>query len=130
MFQHARLRIGTIQQRDLFEIDAFGFQLLDFINDERCLVHVGRCLIYAQLFAAAFCRPQVLAEALEVVADQRVSRIKDIAVRAVVLFQLDDVLYVKIAQQLLHIADSRAAKSIDGLVIVAHCEQRIVFAGQ
>ena len=130
MLQHARLRVGAVQQRDLLEIDPLGLQLFDFVDDERRLIHIGRRLVDAQLFAAALRCPQVLAEAVAVMLDQRVGRVENIGVRAVVLLQLDDVLNVKIAQQLLHVADIRAAKRIDRLVVVAHRKQRVVLSRQ
>ncbi len=79
MFEHARLRVGAVQQRDLGKPDAFAIELPDLLDDERGLVHVRRRLVYTQLVAAALRRPQVLAEAVAVVLDQRVGRLQDVA---------------------------------------------------
>jgi hypothetical protein len=45
------------------------------------------------------------------VADQRVGRIQDVAVAAVVLLQLDLVLHVELAHEVGHVAHARAAKA-------------------
>ena len=130
MFQHPRLRVGTIQQRHFGEINAFALELLNLFDDKLGFVHIGRRFVHTQLFAAAFCRPQILAETVAVVADQRVGSVEDVAVRAVVLLQFDNVFHMKIAQQFLHVADVRTAKGIDGLVVVAHCKQCVILSCQ
>ena len=60
--------------------------------------------------------PEVFAETLRVVFDQRVGSVEDVAVRAVVLFQLDQVLYAKFALKVEHVADAGAAKGVDRIV--------------
>jgi len=113
------LRVGTVKQRDFLQIHALGFKLPDLFDDETGFFHIGRRLVHAQLLAAVFRCPKILAEPVAVVADQHVGRFENVAVRAVVLLQLDDALDMKIARQLLHVADICAAKRIDRLVVVA-----------
>ena len=48
---------------------------------------------------------------------------------AVVLLQLDHVLDMEVAQQFLHVADVCTAEGVDGLVVVANREKRIILAG-
>ena len=122
MFQNARLRVGTVQQRNLGQSHTFAFELLYLFDDEPGLIHIGRGLIHAQFLAALLGSPQVLAETLAVAADQRIGCIENIAVRAIVLFQLDEALDMKITQQILHVARIGAAKRVDGLIVVAHCK--------
>ena len=59
-----------------------------------------------------------------------VGGIQYIAVRTVVFFQLNDVLYLKIFFKVAHVAHARAAKAVNGLVVVAHGKHAIVWAGQ
>jgi hypothetical protein len=54
------------------------------------------------------------------VADQRIGRIQDVAVAAVVLLQLDLVRHGKFAHEVGHVAHPRAAEGVDALVVVAH----------
>ena len=89
MLEHARLRVAAIEQRDLVERQAVADEPLDDVDDERRLVEVGRRRERAHRLALAFARPQVLAEPRRVVLDQRVGRVEDVAVRAVVLLELD-----------------------------------------
>ena len=91
VLEHARLGVRAIEERDLVAADAFAHQFADFVDDEARLVEVGPALEGADRLAGAGVGPQVLAQPLAVVPDQRVGGSEDIAVRAVVLFQADDV---------------------------------------
>ena len=76
-------------------------------------------------------RPQVLAEPRLVVADQRVGGVEDVAVRAVVLLELDERApacsgAAEVALEVLHVGDVRAAERVDRLVVVADGEHRRV----
>ena len=63
---------------------------------------------------------QVLAQALLVVADELIGRIKDVAEAAVVLLQLDLMLHVELAHEIGHVAHTGATEGVDALVVVAH----------
>ena len=77
---------------------------------------------HAHRFASALAGTQVFAQAFGVVADQLISAVQNIAVAAVVFFQLDLVLHVVLAYKIGHIAYPRTAKGVDTLVIVTHCK--------
>ena len=62
--------------------------------------------------------------------DQRIGRIEDIAVRAIVLFQLDQFDGAEILLKALHVAHVGAAERIDRLVVVADGEHRRLLAGK
>ncbi len=66
---------------------------------------------------------------LAVVGDQRVGAVEDVAVRAVVLLQLDQVLDLEFALEGRHVADIGAAERVDALVVVADREHRAMLAG-
>jgi hypothetical protein len=57
-----------------------------------------------------------------VVRDQHVGAVEDVAVRAVVLLQLDQVLDLELALEGAHVADVGAAEGVDALVVVADRE--------
>ncbi len=120
VFQHARLGVGTVQQRHLGQVHALARERPDFLDDESRLVHIRLRFVHAQFFTAVFGRPQILAQPVLVVGDQRVGGVEDVAVRAVVLLQLDHAFHMEIAQQLLHVAHVRATEGVNGLVVVAN----------
>jgi hypothetical protein len=95
MFDHPRLRIGAVEHGDLAARPAFGDQVLDLFDDPLRFLQVAGGFIDAHLLAVAGIGAQVLAQALAVVGDQFVGGIQDVAVRAVVLLQLDQVLDVE-----------------------------------
>ncbi len=130
MLEHPRLGIGAIEERDIGERNALAPERPDLVHDERRLVRVGGRLVQTQRLTGAFRGPQVLAVARAVLPDQRVGGIEDVAVRAVVLFELDDALDAEVALELLHVGGMRAAEGIDRLVVVADREHRVAAAGE
>src|SRR6185503_13734958 len=77
---------------------------------------------------------QVLAEARLVVLDERVGGVENVAVRAIVLLELDErdrhALALEIALEMLHVGDVRAAERVDRLVVVADGEHGSVLPGE
>jgi len=120
MFEDTRLGIGAVEQRALCRRHAFAHQFADFLDDEARLVEVGIALEGADRLAGTGVGPQVLAEALAVVLDQRIGGGQDVAVRAVILFQPDDIVAGIVALEVAHVADLGAAEGVDALVVVAH----------
>ena len=114
------LRVAAIQHRDLLAIHAIAHQLAHLVDHPLRLGQVAGRLDHAHRLARALVGAQVLAQALGVVADQRIGAVQDVAVAAVVLLELDLVLHVELAHEVGHVADPRAAKRIDALVVVAH----------
>ena len=118
---HAALRIAAVEHGDFLALPAVLFhELLDFLDHPLRLGHVGGRLVDAHGLARALGGAQVLAQALAVVADERVGAVQDVAVGAVVLLQLDLLAHVELAHEVLHVAHARTAKGVDALVVVAH----------
>ena len=130
MFQHPRLRVRAVQDRHVLVARAIAREALDFLDDPARLVHVGLALEHADRLARAGRGPQVLAKAIGVVGDQRVGRVEDISVRAVVLLEADHLLDLEVPLEVGHVAHVRAAECIDRLVVVADREDRGLRPGQ
>ncbi len=134
VLEHARLGVGAVEHRDLRRRDVVCDQALHHVDDERGLVDVGRRRVRAYRLALAVHGPQVLAEPRLVVPDQRVRRVEDVAMRAVVLFELDQlhrrVGRAEIALEMLHVGDVGAPERVDGLVVVADREHRRLRPGE
>src|ERR1043166_114658 len=82
----------------------------------------------AHRLALAADGPQALAQPRLVVLDQRIRCVEDMAVRAVILLQLDELHRcfgrANVALEVLHVGDAGAAKSVDRLVVVSDREHR------
>jgi hypothetical protein len=122
VFEDARLGVGAVEDGALGRRDAIAHQFADLVDDEARLVEVGIALEGADRLAGAGIGPQVLAQALAVVLDERVGGGQDIAVRTVVLLQADDVGAGILALEVAHVADFGAAEGVDALVVVADRE--------
>ena len=109
---------------------ALGAQRLHLFDDEGRFLEIGGRFVQPQRFAAALGGPQVLAQTLAVVADQRVGRVQDVALAAVVLLQLDHAALGELALEVEHVARGGAAESVDRLIVVADREDRVVAACQ
>ncbi len=136
MLDHPRLRVAAIQDGDLGTRRAAGDALADFFDDPAGLLPVGGGRVDAHRLAVAGVGAQVLAQAAGVVGNQVVGRVQDVAVRTVVLLQLDAVRDTEFALEVHHVADVGAAEGVDALVVVAHGEDgvgrdaRLAQAGQ
>ncbi len=130
MLEHARLRVRTVQHRHVRKRHPLGLQRLDLADDEGRFLEIARRLVDAQRLALAFGSPQVLAQALAIVADERVGRVQDMAVRAIILLELDHLPDVKIALQILHVGGIRAPEGVYALIVIADRKNRVVVARQ
>ena len=134
VLEHARLGVRAVEDRDLGECQTFLGQPLDDVDDERRLVDVRRRGHGAHRVALALGGPQVLAQPRRVVADQGVGGVEDVALRTVVLLELDEVHRhagpAEVALDRLHVGDLRAPEGVDRLVVVADREHRRVGAGE
>src|SRR5450830_90783 len=124
MFEHTRLRIGAIQQRNLTAQPTLGNQIFDLFDNPLRFLQIAAGLKHAHLFTLSGIGAQVLAQAFAVVGNEHVGRIQNVAMRAVVLLQLDQILYAEFTFEGGHVADIGAAKRINALVIIAHREDR------
>ena len=128
---HPALRIAAVEHGDFGMRIAFAqaglarlHQVAHFRNHPLCFFKVAGRLINAHRFARPLVGAQVFAQAAAVVADQRIGRVQNVAVAAVVLLQLDLVLHRKFAHKVGHIAHACAAKRINALVIIADRQHR------
>ena len=129
LLDHARLRVGPVQHRDLAAPRTPGDQVLDLGDQPASFVEVGAGFEHPHRLAMPLLGPEVLAKALAIVLDQCIGGVQDVAVRAIVLLQLDQVLYPEIAFEVEHVADTRAPEGVDRLVIVPDREHRIRLRG-
>ena len=134
VLEHPRLRVAAVEDRDLVERHAVGPGALDHVDDERGLVEVRGRGERAHRLALGVRGPEVLAEPRLVVADERVGGVEDVAVRAVVLLELDQAhrrpRRGEVALEVLHVGDVGAAERVDRLVVVADREHRGLGAGE
>ena len=122
VLQHPRLGVRAVQQRDVGAAGTIPHQGLDLLDDPARLVAVGEGLIHADRLAGAAVGPQVLAEALGVVADQALAASRMLpwsgsSARGGSRFDPE------IALEVAHVADLGAAEGVDRLVVVAHAEE-------
>ena len=130
VLKRARLRVAAIEQRNLGAGMTIAGQRADFLDNEARLVAIGPGFMHANRLATAGFGPQVLAQPRGIVLDDGIGGVEDIAVRAVVLLQPDQVRHFELALEIAHVADVGAAKAVDGLVVVADGKHRRACAGQ
>ena len=119
VLEHARLRVGPVEDRDLRARDALVDQLLDRAqHGARLGVLVGERADRDRV-ALADLGPQLLAHLVAVVRDHRVGRREDRLRRAVVLLELDDVGVGEVVLEVEDVADVGAAEAVDRLRVVA-----------
>ena len=126
---HPALRIATVEHCDFLARDAFAHQLPHLLDHPLRLGEIAGRFVHAHRLSRALFGTQVLAEAIGVVADQRIGRVEDVAVAAVVLLQLDLPLHIELADEIRHVADACAAKRIDALVVVADRDHAVAGTG-
>ena len=128
-FNHPALGIAAVQDGDLVArsnalaavaVLAIAQQLPYFIDHPLRFGKVAGGFVHPDRLARTLIGAQVFAQAALVVADQRVGAVKDVAVAAVILFQLDLMLDAKFAHKVSHVAHPCAAKSVNALVVIAH----------
>ena len=86
--------------------------------------------IDANRLALARVGPEIFAEAILVVLDDGVGGIENIALRTIILLKFDDITDGEFALEFAHVGRFGTAKTVDRLVIVAHCEDRVFTTGQ
>ena len=96
-----------------------------FLREASGFVLVVRRFINRNTVARPRIRPEVLAHAILVVRDDGVGGIQNVRRRTVVLFQLHNVFHAVIRDEIRHVADARAAESVNRLIVVAHAEDGV-----
>ncbi len=134
MLEHARLGVGSIQHGHLRGRNPVVDEAFHDVDDERRLVSVRWRDERAHRLALRVGGPQILAQPTLVMPDQRIRRVENVTVRAVVLLELDQ-LYRRfgrgeVALEVLHVGDARTPKRVDRLVVIADREHCGVRTGQ
>ena len=120
--EHARLRIRAVQDRGVRALPAACDPVADTADDELGFVALVVGAVEADRRAALAAGPELLADAPAVVGDDRVGGGQDVAGRAVVLLETEELHAREIPAELLQVLDPRTAPAIDGLVVVADDE--------
>ena len=123
-FEHARLRVRAVQDGVVAPVAAARDPLADPVDDELGLVALvvgavtAGCGVPAPSLVHSFLpmRPLLLR-------DDRVGRGEDVAGRAVVLLEPEQLHAVEVLAVLLQVLDPRAAPAVDRLVVVADDER-------
>ena len=124
LFDDAGLGVAAVEDGDFVQIPAFAFEGFGFVNDELGFFEVGKGGVVADFVTGFGVGAQVFAEAFVVVFDNGVGGGEDVADGAVVLFEFDGRIDAELFHQCGHVADVRAAETVDALVVVAdgkHC---------
>ena len=123
LFEVARLRVRAVQDRDVARLAARP-RCTRGCGRSRSALRPARC---TRRRARSACRPRrsvqsSLPSRSRVVRDDRVRGGEDVAGGAVVLLEADRLRAGKIAQEMLHVLDARAAPAVDRLIVVADDE--------
>jgi len=119
ILQHARLRVGPVEDREVARAQPILQTGLDARRDELRLVALGLTLEQHDSLALARLGEQALGAALGVARDDRVGGAQDVAGRSVVLLELDHARAGVVALEVEDVADVGAAPLVDRLVLVA-----------
>ena len=130
VLEHARLRVGPVEDRDLAAGGAAVEQPIDLAGDVSRLGVLVIELTQADRIALAELAPQTLGAAAAVVGDDGVGGVEDRLRRAVVLLELDDAGVREVLLELEDVADLGTAEAVDRLVGVADDREVAVLAGK
>ena len=117
------MRVGSVDHRNVAVVHSVAMQSVDFVSHELCFVVCAVPRVTNDCLARTRVGPQVLGWAIEVVADNRVCRRKNVLGAAVVLLQQDGSRPAEILFELRNVADVRSSEGINTLVGVAHHSQ-------
>src|SRR5215472_4066095 len=101
--EHARLGVRAVEDRNVPAERAVRNVLADAVGDELRLVTLIEGAIEVDRLAPRTARPEILAEAVRVVGDERVGRIEDRSGRAVVLLELEELRVGIVAAEVLQV---------------------------
>ena len=104
---------------------ASGAVRLDFAGDPLCFSAVVVKLCHADAVAAAARCPEILAETVRIVCNERVGRVKNRPRRAIVLLKPDGLLNAEVAEEVAHVPHVRTSEGVDRLVVVTHGEDGV-----
>ena len=120
VFQRVGLGVGTVQHRTVTPAAAPAVVHHDLPQDKVGLVALVEGGLYRHQLAAAVLRPQGLALAALVVANDRVCRVQNVLRGAIILFQPDDPRALELPLKAEDIGDIRAPEAVNALVVVTY----------
>ena len=121
LLEHLGLVVGAVEDRKVLPLDAHttrGVQRLHARHRAFGLVLFAVALDHAYRLAVAELAPELFLEDLRVGRDHVVGGLQDVAGRAVVLFERDDLELRIVLRQALQVVDGGAAPAVDALVVV------------
>ena len=120
VFQRVGLGVGTVQHRTVTPAAAPAVVHHDLPQDKVGLVALVEGGFYRYQLTAAVLRPQGLALAAMVVADDCVCRVQNVLRGAIILFQPNDPRPLELPFKAEDIGDIRTPEAVNALVIVTH----------
>ncbi len=126
IFEGAHLERGADQDRDLAQAMALALQLLDILADDAGFLLVVPAAFDRDLLAERAIGAQRLAEASLVMGDQPRGGAEDMAGRAVVALEPDDLGAGEVGLEAQDVVDLRTPPAIDRLVVVADAADIVV----
>ena len=120
LLDHARLRIASIEHSHLAAQKALLNQAANLFYQPLGLEQIACGLHDPNGLTCAGFRPEVLAQPASVIGNERIGRIQNVAVGAVVLLELDEVAHAELGLEALHVGHVSAPKGVDALVVIAH----------
>ena len=130
VFEHARLGVGAVEERDVAVGGALVVEALDLAGD---VVGFGKLVALereADLLAVAARGEEALGLALGVVGHHGVGSVEDVPGRAVVLLELDRLGRGVILLEVKDVADVGPTPGVDRLVVVAHDHEVLALGGE
>jgi hypothetical protein len=126
------LGVRTVQHGDFSTRSAAIHPIANPIDHEICFVAFIERRVQLDSFSVLAARPKILSEPARVVCYQRIRSFQDGSRRTVILLELVQSRRRVVATKLIQILDTRAAPTINGLIVVADgerhalrsCEQR------
>ena len=118
------LGIGPIQHRDLVRAATVLDPALGAVGDEPGFVQVVVSGVHENRPAGPRIGPEVFAEALGVVADQRIGGLENPASRPIVLLEPHHLDIGEVLLEVVDILDLRPTPTVDRLIVVAHGPDR------
>ena len=138
-FNHPALCVAAVENGDLaarcgaffaIAVASIAQQLFDLFHNPIGFCQIAGRLHHTHRFTRALRGVQVFTETGFVVFDQLVGCVQNVAVAAVVLFQLNLMLHRELMYKVGHIAHARTAKRVNALVIVTDCQHSAVRAAK
>ena len=124
LFQHAGLRVGTVEHGHTIAAATMGHPFADTLHDEVCFVAFIERGINANGFTRRPRRTQGFAEAPGVVFDDAVGQRQNVAAGAIVFLEAHHERAGKVFAELVDVFHLGTTPAVNALVVVAHHERR------